>query len=159
MLCEPFDQFHGRRGHGGALRHHCRRGGGGLRRVGKGRGPVVSQRRRAAVGGPRDAPYPAAAYLVRGLSAGADVLFHGPHDVGLAPAAVLRQQPCGHGADPTAADGDHHGHQPEVLHQRLQGPMAPGPQYGHPGGPGGHGGLRLQHLCPVRHDGGPGPGG
>ena len=60
-----------------------------------------------------------AAYLVRGLSAGADVLFHGPHDVGLAPAAVLRQQPCGHGADPAAADGDHHGHQPEVLHQRL----------------------------------------
>ena len=43
LLREPFDQFHGCRGHGGALRRHRRRGGGGVRRVGKGRGPVVSQ--------------------------------------------------------------------------------------------------------------------
>ena len=51
-----------------------------------------------------------------------------------------------------------------VINQKFfisgyQGPVAPGSQYGHPGGPGGHGSLRLQHLCPVCHDCRPGPGG
>ena len=36
--------------------------------------------------------------------------------------ALLHGQPCGHGPDPAAFNGRRHGHQPEILHQRLPEP-------------------------------------
>ncbi|MFR0795874.1 MAG: hypothetical protein ACLSHG_05645 [Oscillospiraceae bacterium] len=38
VLGQPADQLHGRGGHGGRSAHHRRGAGGGLRRVGQGRG-------------------------------------------------------------------------------------------------------------------------
>ena len=61
-------------------------------------------------------------------------------------------QSCGDGSDAAAADGHHHGHQPEILHQRLQGAAAPRAEHGYARGARRDGRLRLQHLRPLRHD-------
>ena len=67
--------------------HRCRAGR-GLRRKRKGRGGTPSARAEAeeAARGPRYACAQAAAHLVAGLFDRADVLLHGPYDVGLAAA-------------------------------------------------------------------------
>ena len=72
----------------------------------------------------------------------------GRHDVGLAPAPLVRWQPRRHGPCPAAAGGHRHGHQPEVLHQRLQGPHPRRTQHGYAGGPRLHGKLRVEHCTP-----------
>ena len=130
-------------GNGLARGHRQGRGGGGLRRGRKGRGQGDGCRRRLGPGGPGDAGVEAAAPVVGGLSGGADVLLHGPYDGRLARSGLFRGQPRGPGAGAAAAGGHRHGHQSEVFYLGLPGPVAPGPQYGYPGGPGLHGGLCL----------------
>ena len=49
----------------------------------------LPQRRPGRAGRPRDAQAQAAADCFAGLSAGTDVLLHGAHDVGLAPAPLV----------------------------------------------------------------------
>ena len=65
---------------------------------------------------------------------------------------LVRRQPHRHGPCAAAVGGHRHGHQPEVLHQRLQGPPPRLAQHGHAGGHGFHGKLCVEHLRPVRHD-------
>ena len=73
----------------------------------------------AEAGGSRDAGAEKAPDRLRGLPAGADVLFHGAHDVELASAEVVRGQSCGDGPGAAAACRDYHGHQSEVFYQRF----------------------------------------
>ena len=67
--------------------------------------------------------------------------------------ACLDGQPRRNGAAPDAADHRRHGHQPEILHQRL--PLAPPrrAEYGYARRAGRGRVLWLQHLRPFRHDG------
>ena len=76
-----------------------------------------------------------------GISGSAHVYLYGTYDVGIPPALVLQQQPCGNGSGADAAYHYHHGHQPEILRQRIPEPAPPCPEYGHTGGTG----------VPVRH--------
>ena len=103
-------------------------------------------------GGSRNAEAEAPAALVARFPARADVFFDGTHDVGLAAARVLHGQPCGDGPDPAAFNGRRHGHQPEILHQRLPEPVAPCAEHGYACRSRRDGSLRLQHLRPLRHD-------
>ena len=113
---------------------------------------------RKAARGPRNAEAQAETLLVTRVSSRAHVFFDGAHDVGLAAAELLRRQPRGDGPDAAFAHGHHHGHQPALFHQRLQGPLAPRAQYGHARRPRLDRRICLQHLRPLRHDRRAGPG-
>ncbi len=152
LRSQPVDEFHGRGGHGGRKEHRRRRRGRGLRRKPEGRG-----KSRAPAGGrprgPGDAEAAAQAPALAGLPAGADVYLDGARHVGLAPAALFQRQPCGDGACAAPARRGGHGHQPEIFHQRL--PRAPAlrAEHGHARGARLFGGLRLQRVGAVCHDG------
>ena len=47
------------------------------------------------------------------------VSVHGTYDVELAIARIYGGQSCGNGTLTDASDHYHHGHQPEVLYQRI----------------------------------------
>ena len=126
LLGEPADELDGRGGNRLAAGDHRSRAERGLRRV--------AQRARAK----RDAEYlrcrRARWRTTRRRSCSADssgrsgfllvlMYFSMGHMMwGWPLPSFYDGQPCGHGSDAAAADGHHHGHQPEVLHQRLQGP-------------------------------------
>ena len=152
-LCQPADERHGRRRDGGGRRNYPRSAGCGLRRKHQGHGKQAERiRRRRSPRRPRNPEAQTPPVLVAGLPDGADVFLHGSHDVGLAAARVVRRQPRRHGADADAAHHHHHSHQPEVLYQRLQGAVAPQPEYGHARRAWRNGLLPVQHLCALCHD-------
>ena len=62
------------------------------------------------------------------------------------------------GAGAAFADGYRHGHQPALLHQRLQGAVEPRAQYGHARCAGLERRIFVQHLRAVCHDRRAGPG-
>ena len=69
--------------------HHPRGQGCGLRRIAEGRAGGRRICRGRCAGGSRDAGAEKAPDRLRGLPAGADVLFHGAHDVELADPVFL----------------------------------------------------------------------
>ena len=124
---EPAHQFHGRGRHGRAFRHRqgCRKRGLRRKRNGRGQEAAPSRRRR-----PKRARGPARRRSSREGRLIASVIFllvlmyfsMGHMMWGWPLPGFYDGQPCGHGPDAAAADGHHHGHQPEIFHQRLQEP-------------------------------------
>ena len=161
LLGEFAHKLHGRGWNGKRAGNHSGRRAGGLWRKRKGHSQSGTDKhagRRKAAGGPRNAEAQTKAHLVARIFTRAHVCLDGAHDVGLAAAGLLRRQPRGDGPDAAAAHGHHHGHQPTLFHQRLQGPLAPRAQYGHARRPRLDRRIRIQHLRPLCHDRRAGPG-
>ena len=67
----------------------------------------------------KDGAVKAQALVFPGIFDRAHVFFHGSHDVGMAASEVFRWKSCGHGTDPADLNSHCHGHQPEILSQRI----------------------------------------
>ena len=161
LLGEPSYKLHGRGRNGKRAGDHSGRRAGGLRRKRKGHSQSACTEHaggRKAARGPRNAEAQTKTYLVARIFTRAHVCFDGAHDVGLAAAGLLRRQPRGDGPDAAAAHSHHHGHQPALFHQRLQGPLAPRTQHGYARRPRLDRRICLQHLRPLCHDRRAGPG-
>ena len=149
LLGEPADQLHGRGGHGQRRRpssQRCRTPATAPAPEGAASNAAHSTMRRAETPWRtmRRPSLEAAAHRLAGLSAGADVLFHGTHDVGLAAARTgLTDNHVAMGLVQLLLTGI-----VMVINQKFfisgfKGLLARRAQHGHAGGPGLHG----QPLC------------
>ena len=114
---------------------YCRSTGGRLRRIPKGRGAGIrptSPSRRTRLPDHETPVLKTSAHRVAGISASCLMYFSMGHMMwGWPLPAFFDGQSCGHGAGSDAADHRRHGHQSEVLHQRLQEPVPRFAEYGY----------------------------